>query len=270
MSRPVPIVLNQALTPPPNIPHDDGLKLLNHSTIWIWIYLSLYLSVCLSVSPCPFPHLTEECIKYPTQRTHHITDRTHYLTEGTQDITERKQYLWKSTQYLTKRTHYLIKRSHYLTGSIHYLPDATNYLTKGARYLTKRTNCLNESPHYLTERGHYQNERTQYSTGRTHYQSSVQFNWRWYLCARKSPYALHPSPRSFNSSNVRLTDDGPLSSFQGRSSSAPLFHASVLQAIGGVMSLALRPLVVSQAPQHFRSSEMQTTCGSSFACQSIS
>ena len=27
--------------------------------------------------------------------------------------------------------------------------------------------------------------------------SSVQFSSRWYLCARKSPYALHPSLRSF-------------------------------------------------------------------------
>ena len=33
--------------------------------------------------------------------------------------------------------------------------------------------------------------------------------------------------------------DGPLSSFQGRSSSASSFHASLLQAINGMMSLAL-------------------------------
>ena len=52
-------------------------------------------------------------------------------------------------------------------------------------------------------------------------------------------------------------DDGPLSSFQGRSSSASSFNASLLQVIDGVMSLALRPQVVSQAPQHFRSSEKQ-------------
>ena len=47
-----------------------------------------------------------------------------------------------------------------------------------------------------------------------------------------------------------LTDDGPLSSFQGRSSSAFSFHASLLQAISGVMSLALCPQVVPQASQH--------------------
>ena len=54
-------------------------------------------------------------------------------------------------------------------------------------------------------------------------------------------------------------DDGPVSSFQGRSSraSASSFHASLLQAINGVMSLALCPQVVSQASQHFRSSEEQ-------------
>ena len=40
-----------------------------------------------------------------------------------------------------------------------------------------------------------------------------------------------------------LTDDGPLSPFQGRSSTsgASSFHTSVLQAIDGVMSLALCP-----------------------------
>ena len=59
--------------------------------------------------------------------------------------------------------------------------------------------------------------------------SSVQFSSRWYLCARKSPYALHPVSQKFpqrclwNGSSVRLTDDGPLSSFQGRSSSTSFF-----------------------------------------------
>ena len=59
--------------------------------------------------------------------------------------------------------------------------------------------------------------------------------------------------------NVRLTDDGPLSSFQGRSSSASSFHASVLQEIDGVMLLALCPQVVFQAPQQFRSSAKQAS-----------
>ena len=55
---------------------------------------------------------------------------------------------------------------------------------------------------------------------------TVQFSSRWYLCAQKSPYALHPVSQKFpqrclwNVSNVRLVDDGHLSSFQGRSSSA--------------------------------------------------
>ena len=46
--------------------------------------------------------------------------------------------------------------------------------------------------------------------------SSVQFSSRWYLCARKSPYALHPVSQKLpqrclsGGSNVRLTDDGSL------------------------------------------------------------
>ena len=68
---------------------------------------------------------------------------------------------------------------------------------------------------------------------------------------------------------ARLIDYGPLSSFQGRSFSASSFHASLLQVIDGVMSLALCPQVVSQAPQHFRSSETQATCEGCFARQSI-
>ena len=51
-----------------------------------------------------------------------------------------------------------------------------------------------------------------------------------------------------------------LSSFQGRSSSASSVHASLLQAIDGVLSLVLWPQVVSQVSQHFRSSEKQATC----------
>ena len=106
-------------------------------------------------------------------------------------------------------------------------------------------------------------------------QAPVQFSSRWYLCARKSPYALHPVSQKFpqrrqgNSSNVRLTDDGRLSSFQGRSSSASSFHASLLQAIDGVMSLALCPQAMSQSPQHFRSFEKRATCEGCFARQSI-
>ena len=37
-------------------------------------------------------------------------------------------------------------------------------------------------------------------------------------------------------SNIRLIDNGLLSSFQGRSSSSSSFHASLLQVINGVMS----------------------------------
>ena len=47
--------------------------------------------------------------------------------------------------------------------------------------------------------------------------------------------------------------------FKGRSSISSSFYASLLQAIDGVMSLALCPQVVSQAPQHFSSSNMPAT-----------
>ena len=49
----------------------------------------------------------------------------------------------------------------------------------------------------------------------------------------------------------------------------PFFHASLLQAINGVMTLALCLQVVSQASQHFRSSEKQATCEGCFARQSV-
>ena len=49
-----------------------------------------------------------------------------------------------------------------------------------------------------------------------------------------------------------LIDYVSFSSSQGRSLSNSSFYASLLQAIDGVMSLALYPQVVSQAPQHFQ------------------
>ena len=63
--------------------------------------------------------------------------------------------------------------------------------------------------------------------------------------------SLRRFPNTVNGSNVHLIDDGPLSSFQGRSSS----NFSFLQVIDSVMSLALCPQVVLEASQHFRSSE---------------
>ena len=53
--------------------------------------------------------------------------------------------------------------------------------------------------------------------------------------------------------------------FKGRSSSASSFHASLLQAIDGVVSLALCPQVVFQAPQQFRSFEKRATCEGCFS-----
>ena len=75
---------------------------------------------------------------------------------------------------------------------------------------------------------------------------------------RKAHVHSAPSLRSFPNvvfEMVPTTNNGPLLSFQGRSSRTSSFHASLLQAIGGVRSLAFCLQVVSQAPQHFRSSE---------------
>ena len=57
--------------------------------------------------------------------------------------------------------------------------------------------------------------------------------------------------------------------FKEDSLALPLFHASLLQAIAGVMSLALSPQAVSQASQHFRSFEKQATCEGCFAHQPV-
>ena len=47
-------------------------------------------------------------------------------------------------------------------------------------------------------------------------------------------------------------------------------YIPLLQAIDGVMSLALCPQVMSQAPQYFRSSEKQAACEGCFVRQCIS
>ena len=66
------------------------------------------------------------------------------------------------------------------------------------------------------------------------------------ICA--PPRLSEVSPSSpLNQFNVRLIDDGPLSSLQGRSSSASSFHTALLQAIDGVVSFGLCPQVMFQA-----------------------
>ena len=84
---------------------------------------------------------------------------------------------------------------------------------------------------------------------------SAQFSLRWYLCSGESPYALHPVSRKFSNvvfEIVGLIDDGLLRSFERRSSNVSHFYASFLEAIDGMMSLALYQ-------QHFRSSQTQAT-----------
>ena len=102
--------------------------------------------------------------------------------------------------------------------------------------------------------------------------SSVQFGSRWYSCAQERPYVfpseVSPSMplKQFQCHSER---HWPVSSLWGGSSSASSFHASFLQAVDGVMSLALCLQVASQAPRHFRSSEIQTTCNGCFAHWSV-
>ena len=104
--------------------------------------------------------------------------------------------------------------------------------------------------------------------------SAVQFRLRWYLRSQKSPYTLHPTTQKcpqchiWSICSVRLIDNGPISLFQERSPSASSFHTSLLQAVDGMMSLPLSTQVVSQAPQHLRSSTKQATCESCFTHQS--
>lgn len=98
----------------------------------------------------------------------------------------------------------------------------------------------------------------------TVFSRSAQFNSRWYLCTGKAHVRSNSFVKCFlrwNSSTVGLTDDGIFSPSQGRSSRSSSFHTSLLQAIDGTMSFALRPQARSQTPQHLRSSEKQVTCG---------
>ena len=88
---------------------------------------------------------------------------------------------------------------------------------------------------------------------------TVEFSSRWYLCTQKSPSLWFPQHCLWNGSSVYLTDKEDCLAL-------PL---SLLQAVNGVMSLALCIQVVSQASQHFRAFKKQTTCEGCFAHQSI-
>ena len=57
---------------------------------------------------------------------------------------------------------------------------------------------------------------------------------------------------------------------QERLSRANSLYTFLPRVVNNVMSLVLCPLVVSQAPQHFRSSEVPASCNGSFARQSVS
>ena len=74
---------------------------------------------------------------------------------------------------------------------------------------------------------------------------TVQCSSRRYLFARKSLIISCAPPclsevsqcHLWNCSNVRLIDNSPLSSFQGRSSNASSFHAPLFPVIDGVMDV---------------------------------
>ena len=70
---------------------------------------------------------------------------------------------------------------------------------------------------------------------------------------RSIPSQRFPQRCFWNASNVRLIDDGAVSSFSRKIVWRFLFPCLSPQAISELMSLALCPQVVSQASQHFRS-----------------
>ena len=86
------------------------------------------------------------------------------------------------------------------------------------------------------------------------------------ICDPPRLSAISPSLplKRFQCSSDRRWPSRP---FKGRSSSASAFYASLLQAIDGVMPLALCPQGVSQASQHFKASEKQATCKGCFSRQ---
>ena len=102
------------------------------------------------------------------------------------------------------------------------------YNNKSHEYTTTNHMNINNKSHEHTTTNrtsirHYKSHehtttKTRIAYGNSHMayeQITVQFSWKWYLGARKSPYALHPVTRTFLRSclwrtlNVCLIDDGP-------------------------------------------------------------
>ena len=93
--------------------------------------------------------------------------------------------------------------------------------------------------------------------------------WDWGSGGSVSAAIKHSEQMSFQVSASAIDCRG--STFpqkdcqQGRLPVASSFFAFLLWAVSSVMSLALCPQIVSRAPQHFRSSEVQATCYGCFA-----
>ena len=83
----------------------------------------------------------------------------------------------------------------------------------------------------------------------------IQFSSVQFRIVSKPTCAL-PGPSLGSFFNV----DGFSPSSEGRSSSTPSFHVSLLLAIVGVVSLALCPQVMSQVPQHLRDAMCVCVC----------
>ena len=89
------------------------------------------------------------------------------------------------------------------------------------------------------------------------------------MYSEKPIYVFHPIFRSYP--NVAF-ETVPMFASLTMALSRPLKEnrpASLMQAIDGVIYLALCPQIVYQAPQHFKSSEKQAPCDSCLAYQSI-
>ena len=89
------------------------------------------------------------------------------------------------------------------------------------------------------------------------------FSSRWYLCTWKSPSCLSEVSPKLPLKQFHCLSDWQLPSLilSRKIMQCFLFPRLSLWGVNGVMPLALCPWVVSQASQHFRSSEKQTTWG---------
>ena len=90
--------------------------------------------------------------------------------QGDTQVTNVNQLVTIVTHSIVPSTSYFIWREMCGWPTLHSQPDSVYGCSKGSR------GCMNT---FIIR------------TKRTVKFSSVQFSWRWYLCAQKNPYALH-------------------------------------------------------------------------------